>query len=53
MKANDSTLYLSPAVAVLFKLALLYVGAEARYLGMTESKHYSGIALLAHLGLTI
>lgn len=53
MKANDSTLYLSPAVTVLAKLALLYVGAEARYLGMTEKAHYSAIALLAHLGLTI
>jgi hypothetical protein len=53
MKANDSTLYLSPALALLFKPGLLYVGAEVRYLGMTEKAHFSGVALLAQLGLTI
>jgi hypothetical protein len=53
MKFNDSTLYISPALALLFKPGLLYVGAEVRYLGMTEKAHLSGIALLAHFGLTI
>jgi hypothetical protein len=52
-KLDDSTLYISPAIALLFKPGLLYVGAEARYLGMTEKKHFSGIALLAQLGITI
>jgi len=50
---HDSTLYLSPALALLFKPGLLFIGAEARYLGMTEKAHYSGIALLAHFGLTL
>jgi hypothetical protein len=52
-KFDDSSLYLSPALALLFKPGLLFVGAEARYIGMTEKAHLSGIALLAHLGVTL
>jgi hypothetical protein len=52
-KFNDSTLYLSPALALLFKPGLIFIGAEARYIGLTEKNHLSGIALLAQLGLTL
>lgn len=52
-EANASSLYLSPAVELLFKPGLLYLGGELRYMGLTAHNQYDGIVVLAHLGLTI
>ena len=53
MKKNYSSLYLAPAAELIIKLGLLYVGAEARFLGLTAKRSHNGVALLAHLGLCI
>ncbi len=49
----QSTLYVSPGVALLFKAGLLYVGAEARYNILTRHNHPDGATLLASVGLTL
>jgi hypothetical protein len=53
VETSEGSLYLAPAVELLIELGLLYVGAEVRYLALTGSGQLSGVALLAHLGLTI
>ncbi len=53
ISASDGSLYLAPGIALLVKAGLLFVGAEARYMFLTESKHVSGMSLLASVGVTL
>jgi hypothetical protein len=50
---KDSTLYLSPGVALLVKVGLFYVGGEARYNVLTRHNRPDGGAILANVGLTL
>ena len=51
--AKDSTLYLSPGVALLFKAGLLYAGGELRYNVLTRTNRPDGVAILASFGLML
>lgn len=53
LRGSDATLYLAPAVALLFKSGLLFLGAEGRYNFMTESRHVSGLSILGNVGITL
>jgi hypothetical protein len=49
---DDLSLYLAPALELLWKLSHVYFGAEIRYLALTANGHISGLLLLAHGGLS-
>ncbi|MFI5308179.1 MAG: hypothetical protein ACHQ53_12540 [Polyangiales bacterium] len=50
---SDGSLYLSPGVALLLKSGLLFMGLEGHYNFLTESRHVSGLSVLASLGVTL
>jgi hypothetical protein len=52
-ETSDGSLYLAPALELLFAPSLLYLGAEIRYMAMTASGQVSGVVILGHIGLTI